>query len=170
MGKGLLIGGIVLVIIGVIVSSASSVAQSYSNQQISQCNSLRGQLGQTFSEDVQQNCQTAAIYQSVSTGGSTLGWGFALIGIVLVVIGGIQMARRSKNPIQTDDHVNMSASSMTDKIFCRWCGKLRSVVGTFCPECGKSIRSANTALKICIFCSGTMSDDSVFCANCGRKF
>ena len=170
MGKGLLIGGIVLVIIGVVVSSASSVAQSYSNQQISQCNSLRGQLGQTFSGDMQQSCQTAAIYQSVSSGGSTLGWGFALIGIVLAVIGGIQMARRANNPNHTDAHLSRSAPTMTDKIFCRWCGKLRSVVGTFCSECGKSIKSDSVTLKICIYCSGSMSDDSVFCANCGRKF
>jgi hypothetical protein len=166
----MLIGGIVLLIIGIIIAAGSSAAQTYSIQYSNECQSLGGQLGQFFSNERQQNCQTASVAQAASSGGLLIGGGLALIGVILAVIGGAQMAR-SRHHIEkampaTIDHAQIG----NGKIFCRYCGKLRPVSGTLCSECAKPSESKSTTSKKCIHCQASMSEDSEFCANCGRKF
>lgn len=56
-----------------------------------------------------------------------------------------------------------------ESVFCRYCGN-KSVSGEFCSACGKNSQSQSVNMKICRSCNSTMSDDSIYCANCGRVF
>ena len=174
MGKGVLVGGIVLIVIGIIIASLSSAAQSSSTRSVSGCDSFTGQLGQVLSEQQRQDCANAAAFQSASSGGIMLGWGVVALGVVLAGVGGIQMARSSSRPSsdmqQTVSATPTMSATTSGKVFCRYCGKLRPLAGTNCSECGKPTISSVTERKKCTFCAASMSADSEFCANCGRKF
>lgn len=166
----MLIGGLIVLIIGILIASVSSSAQSYTSRQSEQCDSLGGQLGQFLSNDAREDCQNAVMYQTASSGAIMLGWGIALLGVVLAGVGGIQIARHSGHARATPDNTRERMTIPAGKIFCRYCGKLLPVAGTLCSECAKPTASTTTEVKKCNYCSATMSNDSDFCANCGRKF
>lgn len=47
---------------------------------------------------------------------------------------------------------------------------MRPVTIDSCPPCGRSLTTSSSAMKQCIVCDASMSEDSLFCANCGAKF
>jgi hypothetical protein len=36
--------------------------------------------------------------------------------------------------------------------------------------CGRSFQASSTSMKQCASCGSSMSEDSIFCANCSKKF
>jgi RNA polymerase subunit RPABC4/transcription elongation factor Spt4 len=92
--------------------------------------------------------QTESNYQTSIIAG---GWIVAVAGAVLIGIGAIM-----KEP-------------KLESIFCRYCGR-KTISGEYCSACQKSAQSKSVNMKICRNCSSAMSDDSIYCANCGKGF
>lgn len=160
MRVGSLVGGIILLVFGL-------MTYTFFQNQINESQTFMGQLGRAISSEQQ------AAYNMYQM--------FSLIGVVMSVIGvGLLIhgaVAKSKGKSQSSEVDSLSASRnipeyamRENKIFCRYCGKLRPVSGSFCSECGKSSESTSTIPKKCTYCSATMTQDSEFCANCGRKF
>jgi len=57
-----------------------------------------------------------------------------------------------------------------EKIYCRYCGKLRPIETEYCALCGRSSISKSENMKKCISCNSLVSEDSGFCSNCGKEF
>ena len=172
MRAGKVIGGIVLIILGIFVYIGSSIVNTASIQRVEECNSIIGQLGQALDQQTVEACNNALAGQSISYLFMAIGLLMAVIGIALVIIGSLQESKQKKEskaePITISPEVNSSGS--VEKIFCRYCGKQRTILAEFCPICGRSSQTSSTAMKRCYNCSSSMSEDSEFCANCGQKF
>jgi membrane-bound ClpP family serine protease len=88
-----------------------------------------------------------------------------VVPIIIMIVGalllgyGQRMLSRSKT----------SSTAMVKSVFCRHCGK-KAVTGEYCSACGKSSQSTSRTTKICRGCNSTMSDESQYCANCGKGF
>jgi uncharacterized membrane protein len=104
MGTGTIIGGVILIIIGIVVYGLVNNYQS-------QCQSFLGNVGQTFDSGYQQRCTIinfAIILAAI----------FAVIGIVLVIVGAVSKARAPKKPKQqyaTIEHKSRNKRSETGK-------------------------------------------------------
>jgi RNA polymerase subunit RPABC4/transcription elongation factor Spt4 len=57
-----------------------------------------------------------------------------------------------------------------EKIYCRYCGKIRPIKTEYCSLCGRSSISKSENMKKCIGCNSLVSEDSGFCSNCGKEF
>jgi membrane protease subunit (stomatin/prohibitin family) len=171
MGKGVFYGGITAVIVGIISIAGFTAIQGLGSYGLSRCDSFSGQLSQALSEDQREACMSMVLAQTGGGGLVMFGWGILILGVVLTVVGGVQMAKRPthhddlQTPIQTG-----APMSTISRVFCRYCGRMRPVAGTNCSECGKPTVSSVFQVKKCDFCAASMSADSEFCANCGRKF
>jgi Double zinc ribbon len=71
------------------------------------------------------------------------------------------------NEAPLDESQNLQTTSMS--VYCRYCGKKRPITFDSCPLCGRSLTTSSSAMKQCIVCDASMSEDSLFCANCGAK-
>jgi predicted amidophosphoribosyltransferase len=81
-----------------------------------------------------------------------------IVGALLVAYSNRSLYRSKANSI-----------AVLKSVFCRHCGK-KTVTGEYCSACGKSSQSSSTTMKICRGCSSPMSEDSLYCANCGNGF
>jgi uncharacterized membrane protein len=88
--KGMIAGGIVLLILGVIIFFFSSFINSVQSNNMQQCNSLSGRLGQSLSNEEAQTCSRAPAYQSLGITGILLSVAMVVIGIVLIVVGAVK--------------------------------------------------------------------------------
>jgi uncharacterized membrane protein len=88
--KGMIVGGIVLLILGVIIYFFSSFVNTVQSNNMRQCNSFTGQLGQSLSEQNAQICSRAPAYESLSGTGILLAIVMSIIGIALIIIGAIR--------------------------------------------------------------------------------
>jgi|SRR5581483_5963009 len=96
-GTGVLIGGIVALIIGVILTAGGSAAQSYSSSDTAACGSMFGQGAQFISPDIKQRCATVSATNSFGGIAQVAGYGLVAVGVVLIAVGGIQKARVKKS-------------------------------------------------------------------------
>ena len=85
MGKGLTIGGIIILIVGIIVFAIGTYIQSVQSSNVQQCQSFTGELGQFFSPENSDVCQRAPSLLMMSLTG-------IVAGIVMIVIGGVLSA------------------------------------------------------------------------------
>ena len=68
-----------------------------------------------------------------------------------------------------DEYKNENQNK-NEKIFCRYCGKLRPIESEYCARCGRSSNSKSENMKKCIICNSLVSEDSGFCSKCGKEF
>lgn len=161
-GWGKILGGIVLLILGIIFSA---LGFSINNE----CNSLGGQLGSLLSSQQQQRCSFGSI-------GLIIGIFMSIVGLILIIVGSVTGGKK-KGEITETEVVNLSTLQLpntTDsKFYCRYCGKQRPATGHYCPSCGRSTSTSlneRNSMKQCINCESLLSEDSLFCSNCGRRF
>ena len=57
-----------------------------------------------------------------------------------------------------------------EKIYCRYCGKLRPIESEYCVRCRRSSNSKSENMKKCAICNSLVGEDSEFCSNCGKEF
>lgn len=91
-----LIGGIVALIIGIILAVGGSAAKSYSSSDTSLCGSYAGQAGQFLSQDVRDRCIAMSTTNSFGGIAQVAGYGLAVVGVILISVGGVQKARVKK--------------------------------------------------------------------------
>ena len=75
MKAGLLAAGIILMLIG-------ATGFLHVQQSLSDCQSFLGQIGRTFSGDIEQRCQTANLTQLAGTALFIIGLGLTIAGAV----------------------------------------------------------------------------------------
>ncbi len=171
-GKGKIIGGVILLVIGIIIAGWGMTINSIQSNNLQQCNSITGELGQSFDPETAEICANAPIYQGMSISAIFIGLVLFAIGIVLVILRAFSRSKREEEKVERivspsrEDNV----VSYSEKIYCRYCGKQREASGEFCSRCGRSTHSTSNNMKICRNCSSRMGEDSEFCANCGQKF
>lgn len=179
-------GGIILLVVGLIVTAIGAYFYTIQQQNIEACSTFTGGLGQFFDSENRAICERAPSIAFTSLM-------VLIVGIIMIIIGGILagigFTRKSvqtmagsvtggekKGRITQIEPVNLNMSQQlntTDKIYCRYCGKLRPATGNYCPLCGRSTSTyvnRGKGMKQCIKCSSLSSDDSLFCSNCGRRF
>lgn len=149
-GKGKIAGGILLLILGIILSG---ISYSISNQ----CNTFSGQFGSLMDSQRQEICMVGSFLVIV-------GIFMAIIGLVLIIVGAIS---KDKNVNQQGNKIDHQIDKNT--IFCRYCGKARVLSDNYCGSCGRSAQSSSNSLKQCE-CGSDMTEDSIFCSICGRRF
>lgn len=96
-GKATLAGGIVSLIIGIVLAVGGSAAQSYSSSDRAACESALGQTGQFLSQDIRDRCATMTATSTFGGVGQLVGYGLAVVGIVLIAVGGVQVSRNKKS-------------------------------------------------------------------------
>jgi hypothetical protein len=160
VGKGTIVVGIVILIIGVIATGASFVITN-------QCNSFGGQLG-TFLDS--RNEIVCGISGFILIAGIFI----AIIGFVVIGVG----ATRNRNKYLQQSSALSGTSSdkgsshslqILDKSHCRYCGKIRLIAADYCTHCGRYSAASSTAMKLCK-CVSLMAEDSIFCSDCGEMF
>ena len=93
--KGMIAGGVVLLIFGVIIFFFSSYISSVQSNNMQQCNSFSGQLSQTLSQENAQICNRAPAYQSLGGAGILFAIIMSIIGIALLIIGAVKSKKTS---------------------------------------------------------------------------
>jgi hypothetical protein len=64
-----------------------------------------------------------------------------------------------------------TSNKISEKIYCRFCGKSNSQVQEVCSKCGSRLNSPpSTIMKACTKCGLAANDDSIFCTRCGTRF
>lgn len=146
-------------------------------ENVEYCNSFLGGLQGSLDPGTAQTCSNAGAFQAGSMGGMLLGGALAIIGLILVILGAIQGGKKkdvSEKPMQTSisspQQEFHSSPRNTDTIYCRYCGELRPRRDESCALCGRKSITSSTVMKQCVICAAIMSEDSIFCANCGAKF
>ena len=138
------------------------------------CNSISGGVQRYFDSETAQMCSNAGGFQAAIMGGILLGGVLIIIGLVLIIVGAVQQGKRKRKEIIHNDNPSLRQQYNTraeaEEPFCRYCGMKRPLEGEFCSRCGRSLLSTTTTSKKCQNCRATMSDDSIFCANCGKEF
>ena len=97
--------------------------------------------------------------------GANLQATFILIPVVIWIVGALLVAYGNRSYLRS----KMDSTVGSKSVFCRHCGK-KAVTGEYCSACGKSSQSLTTSMKVCRDCNSAMSDDSQYCANCGKQF
>jgi hypothetical protein len=105
MGKGKIIGGTVLIVIGVLTMSWGTYIQGIQSSNIQQCKSFTGELTQLFDSETSDICQRAPSFVMIS-------WIAMVSGIVLIVIGGVLTAVGViRKPVQLGAAASIGVSS-----------------------------------------------------------
>jgi membrane protease subunit (stomatin/prohibitin family) len=61
--------------------------------------------------------------------------------------------------------------NISEKIYCRFCGKPNSQAQEICTKCGIRLNPPpSTIMKACTKCGLAANDDSIFCTRCGTRF
>jgi uncharacterized membrane protein len=110
--KVMIAGGIVLLILGVTIYFVSSFVNSVQSNNMQQCNSFTGQLGQSLSQENAEICRGAPVYMSISGTGILLAIIISIIGIALIIIGAIS-GRRKKDYAQPKQQYDSLAQDRT---------------------------------------------------------
>jgi hypothetical protein len=87
-----------------------------------------------------------------------------VIPIIIMIVGALLVAYGNRSVFRNKVNSTIGLKS----VFCRYCGK-KTVSGEYCSACGKSSQSSSVSMMICRGCDSAMSDDSQFCANCGKE-
>jgi|ERR671914_472980 RNA polymerase subunit RPABC4/transcription elongation factor Spt4 len=90
---------------------------------------------------------------------------FLVIPLIIMILGALLVAYGNRSYLRSKVDSTVGLKS----VFCRHCGK-KAVTGEYCSACGKSSQSLTTSMKVCRDCNSAMSDDSQYCANCGKQF
>jgi hypothetical protein len=160
------IGTIALLVIGIIIFAGSYDINSIQTNNLQICSLYTSEdMSQSLGQQNAEICQRAPVYQYISIIGILLGGSLTSIGAVLVLVVAIRKRRRNK---QEKPLAGQKARG-TNKIYCRYCGKLKPIEGKFCSLCGRSSKTSSTTMTKCLDCDLPMSEDSEFCANCGAK-
>jgi RNA polymerase subunit RPABC4/transcription elongation factor Spt4 len=191
-----IIGGVVLILLGIFITGIANYTYIESQTFLKQCQSFE-RFGEYLSPP---ECNNASIIFSSSIIGTFIGIIMIIIGLIMLIIGLIKRKKfkvpdRSQIPndyiiddipidqdlksntsseqkidyMSTKEEINLKESNH-EKIYCRYCGKLRPIESEYCARCGRSSFSKSDVMKKCIDCSSIVSEDSIFCSNCGKGF
>jgi RNA polymerase subunit RPABC4/transcription elongation factor Spt4/uncharacterized membrane protein len=190
-----IIGGIVLIFLGIFVTGIANYTYIESQPFLKQCKSFEG-FGDYLSPP---ECNNASIIFTSSIIATFIGIIMIIIGLIVLIIGLIKRKKfkatnksqilndyiiddipidqelKSSNFEQNIDYMSTKKDlnlkeNNYEKIYCRYCGKLRPLESEHCARCGKSSLSKSDRIKKCIDCSSIVSEDSKFCSNCGKEF
>jgi len=89
VGAGKIGVGIFLVLLGFVSAAVGMFINGIQSNNVQQCNSLGGGLGQLLDSRNAELCNKAPAYQSVSTIGIFFGIVILSIGMVLIILGAI---------------------------------------------------------------------------------
>jgi DNA-directed RNA polymerase subunit RPC12/RpoP len=163
-------GGIVSLVLGIIIFTVSVYFYNIQSRNLEYCNSISG--GVQLDSETAQMCSNAGGFQAAIMGGMLLGGVLIIIGLVLIIV--VQQGKRKRKEIIHNDNPSSrqqyNTRAESEKPFCRYCGMKRPLEEEFCSRCGRRLLSTTTTSKKCQNCRATMSDDSIFCANCGKEF
>ena len=149
--------------VGIILLMLGTGAYFYVHSYLSEAQRLLSQIIKTMNPKLQQTYQLPIlIYKVVSGIIAAIGLGFLIHGAVAME------SPVLRSQVQGSDGP-LTWSPTSNEIFCRYCDKLTNVSSTSCSKCGKPIRSTSSATKKCSQCQATMTEDSEYCANCGKK-
>jgi hypothetical protein len=87
------------------------------------------------------------------------------IPVIILIVGALLVAYGNRSVFRNKVNSTMGLKN----VFCRYCGK-KTVSGEYCSACEKNSQSSSVTMKICRGCNSVMSDDSQYCANCGKNF
>lgn len=66
---------------------------------------------------------------------------------------------------------DIKTNNISEKIYCRFCGKSNSQEQQVCSKCGRRLNPPPSAImKACTKCGLAANDDSIFCTGCGTRF
>ena len=69
------------------------------------------------------------------------------------------------------DRGSKTNNNISEKIYCRFCGKSNSQELEVCLKCGTRLNPPpSTIMKACTKCGLAANDDSIFCTRCGTTF
>ena len=69
------------------------------------------------------------------------------------------------------DRGSKTNNNISEKIYCRFCGKSNSQGLEVCLKCGTRLNPPpSTIMKACTKCGLAANDDSIFCTRCGTTF
>jgi hypothetical protein len=91
--KGMIAGGIVLLVIGAIILIPSFYFYNLQSNNIQQCSTLTGQLDQLDIHN-REVCNNAPQFQSAAGSGILLGIVMIVPGIILIVIGAVKESKK----------------------------------------------------------------------------
>lgn len=172
LGAGKIIGGVISLVLGIIIFAASMFFHNVQTGNLEYCNSFAGGLQQGLDSQTAQQCSSAGGIIAAAMGGMLLGGAMALIGLILVIVGGVQLGTK-KSKVVSDKRAPKDGSQMAkpiQKTYCRYCGKEKPISGDHCPLCGRSSHSVSTNMMQCTICGASMAEDSNFCSNCSTEF
>jgi hypothetical protein len=147
MHTGYVITGIILLIVAIPTTA-------YIQSILAEYQTLLGQRARILSPDINQQYQAYQLLQVVMIIVSVMGAGFLILGAFKK---------------EEDERRAETAATDTNTVFCRYCGRLRPASEDLRPMCGKSSMPTSDYRKECMYCNITMSADSEFFGNCGRR-
>jgi DNA-directed RNA polymerase subunit RPC12/RpoP len=72
---------------------------------------------------------------------------------------------------ELSDSGSKTNNNISEKIYCRLCGKSNSQGREVCLKCGTRLNlPPSTIMKACTKCGLAANDDSIFCTRCGTRF
>ena len=72
---------------------------------------------------------------------------------------------------ELSDSGSKTNNNISEKIYCRFCGKSNSQGQEACLKCGTRLNlPPSTIMKACTKCGLAENDDSIFCTRCGTRF
>ena len=72
---------------------------------------------------------------------------------------------------ELSDSGSKTNNNISEKIYCRFCGKSNSQGREVCLKCGTRLNPLpSTIMKACTRCGLAANDDSIFCTRCGTRF
>ena len=174
--KMVLVAGIVSILVGGITYYQASTMHDRTLLDLSQtaCNSELGQGAQSLIPQVGQDCQGLEQDNWLIDTALTVGPALIIIGFLLSIAGGLSLTMTKGD---NDDLIfwgerqeGQQLCSLTEeKIYCRYCGRIRPVSAELCSECGVRSSRASYEFKTCTSCNFSLSSDSRFCGNCGQQ-
>jgi hypothetical protein len=129
----------------------------YIQSVLAEFQTLLGQGARILLPGVNQQYEQYQLLQIVTIIVSMTGAGFLIVGAF------------KKEEGERKELGKATAATGTDTVFSRRCGRVRPASGDLCPNCGKCSMPTPDYRKECMYCNITMSADSEFCGNCGRR-
>lgn len=178
MRKSILIAGVILALIGIIITSIAAPLTEARHLTCPECGGS-GKVGWwPFEKTCPQCGGTGYITEAVmvGVGGSVLGFGLAVLGVIVMIIGVITKSKGIVKPQSTDE--SSSKKEITPKIDyfkkmlqkkCPQCEKPVQKKWQSCPFCGSPLTPQKPKWSKCPNCNSEVDADWDYCPECDTK-